>query len=192
MVPPSVRGPGRTHGSASRARSPASGRGGAPGPRAVGDTRHTSACRFGAVCPAGAVAAGLVLPCANAQALNADLAEIARTVTPGADSVLILDGAVRRGRLARREGSRRARQHHAPAPAALRARPGSSPGLSRSGTPDQVRSWLWAYLRANKLAITVFDSDDDIVTACCSAWNFFATDPKAIASITSRTWTAVC
>ena len=50
---------------------------------------------------------------------------------------------------------------------------------------------VWAYLRANKLAITVFDSYDDIVTACCSAWNFFATDPKTIASITSRTWAAV-
>ena len=47
------------------------------------------------------------------------------------------------------------------------------------------------YLRANKLAFTVFDSYDDIVTACCSAWNFFATDPKAIASITSRTWAEV-
>ena len=57
--------------------------------------------------------------------------------------------------------------------------------------PDQVRGWLWACLRANKLAITVFDSYDDIVTACCSAWNRFATDPKAIASITSRTWAAV-
>ena len=50
---------------------------------------------------------------------------------------------------------------------------------------------VWADLRANKLAFTVFDSYHDIVTACCSAWNFFATDPKAIASITSRTWAEV-
>ena len=28
---------------------------------------------------------------------------------------------------------------------------------------------VWAYLRANKLAITVFDSYDDIVDACCKA-----------------------
>ena len=50
---------------------------------------------------------------------------------------------------------------------------------------------VWAYLRANKLAITVFDSYDDIVDACCKAWNFFANDPKAIASIANRTWAQV-
>ena len=50
---------------------------------------------------------------------------------------------------------------------------------------------VWADLRANKRAITVFDSSDDIVTACGSAWTFFATNPKTIASITSRTWAAV-
>ena len=43
-----------------------------------------------------------------------------------------------------------------------------------------------AYLRANKLAITVFESYDDIVDACCNARNFFANDPVAIASITSH------
>ena len=45
---------------------------------------------------------------------------------------------------------------------------------------------VWAYLRANKLAITVFDSYDDIPNACCTAWNFLANDPDAIASITAR------
>ena len=61
-----------------------------PIPRAVRDTRYTPACLFGAVCPARAVAAGLVLPCANTQAMNADLAEIAHTVAPGALAVLSL------------------------------------------------------------------------------------------------------
>ena len=28
---------------------------------------------------------------------------------------------------------------------------------------------VWAYLRANTLAITVFDTNDDIVDACCKA-----------------------
>ena len=50
---------------------------------------------------------------------------------------------------------------------------------------------VWAYLRANKRAITVFDTHDDIVDACCKAWSFFANDPKAIASITSRAWAEV-
>ena len=50
---------------------------------------------------------------------------------------------------------------------------------------------VWAYLRANKLAITLYNTCEEIVEACCKAWNFFANDPGAIASITSRTWAQV-
>ena len=50
---------------------------------------------------------------------------------------------------------------------------------------------VWAYLRANKLAISVFDSYDDIVDACCNAWNFFANDPNTVTSITTRSWAQV-
>ena len=50
---------------------------------------------------------------------------------------------------------------------------------------------IWQYLRANWLSNSVFETYDDIVDACCNAWNFFADDPKAIASITSRSWAEV-
>ena len=33
---------------------------------------------------------------------------------------------------------------------------------------------VWQYLRANWLAISVFDDYDAIVDACCAAWNRFA------------------
>ena len=49
-------------------------------PRAKRDTRYQWSYIFGAVCPARGVAAGLVLPFANTEAMNAHLAEIARTV----------------------------------------------------------------------------------------------------------------
>ncbi len=45
-----------------------------------------------------------------------------------------------------------------------------------------------AYLRANKLAISVFDNYEQIVDRCCEAWNFFANDKIAITSITTRQW----
>jgi transposase len=45
---------------------------------------------------------------------------------------------------------------------------------------------IWAYLRANKLAISVFETYDEVVDACCQAWNFFANDPDAIQSIATR------
>jgi len=53
-------------------------------PRAVQDTRYASAYLFGAVCPQRGVGAGLVMPRADTEGLNAHLIEIARTVAPGA------------------------------------------------------------------------------------------------------------
>ncbi len=51
-------------------------------PRAPRDTRYQWVYLFGAVCPARGTAAGLVLPFVNTAAMNAHLAEIARTVAP--------------------------------------------------------------------------------------------------------------
>ena len=64
-----------------------------------------------------------------------------------------------------------------------------SPGLfsERSSPVENVR----ACLPANRPAFTVFDTHDDIVEACWQAWNFFANDPVATASITSRVWAQV-
>jgi len=35
---------------------------------------------------------------------------------------------------------------------------------------------VWACLRANRLAISVFETEAEIVNRCCDAWNFFAND----------------
>ena len=115
-----------------------------------------------------------MLPFANTEAMTAHLAEIARTVAPGAHAVLVLDGA----------GWHSARALTIPDNITLLHLPPYAPEL------NPVEN-VWAYLRANKLAITVFDSYDDIVDACCTAWNFFANDPEAISSITSRSWEKV-
>ena len=48
---------------------------------------------FGAVCPARATGAALVMRYANTEAMNAHLVEISRHVTPGAHARLVLDGA---------------------------------------------------------------------------------------------------
>ena len=50
---------------------------------------------------------------------------------------------------------------------------------------------VWEYLRGNKLAITVFESYDDIVDRSCASWRFFAGDPEHVVSITSRAWATV-
>ena len=143
-------------------------------PRGLRDTRYQWAYIFGAVCPGRGTAAGLVLPYANTEAMNAHLAEIARAIAPGAHAVLVLDGA----------GWHGGNDLAVPANISLLTLPPYAPEL------NPVEN-VWAHLRANKLAITVFDGYDAIVEACCTAWNFFASDPDAIASITARPWAEV-
>ncbi len=35
---------------------------------------------------------------------------------------------------------------------------------------------VWAYLRSNKPAVSVFDTYEEILEKCAQAWNFFAND----------------
>ena len=129
--------------------------------------------RFGAVCPGCGTAAGRVLPFVNTAAMNAHPAGIAGMVAPGAHAILVLDGAGWHSSktLAVPDNiSLLPLPPYSPAPDQVRGYPGSSPGLSWSGTPDQVRGWLWGWLwacpRANWLAIRVFDDCAAIVDAC--------------------------
>jgi len=143
-------------------------------PRAPRDTRHKWGYIFGAACPGRGTAAGLVLPYVNAEAMELHLAEIAKTVASGAHALLILDGA----------GWHGAKRLKIPPNITLLKLPPYAPELNPMEN-------VWAYLRANKLAITVFDSYDDILDKCADAWNFFANDPGRIMSITQRDWIKV-
>ncbi len=135
-------------------------------PRAPRDTRYEWAYIFGAVCPARATTAALVMPRADTSAMNAHLVEIAKAVAPGAHAVLVMDGAGWHGSSALR----------IPDNITIVMLPPYAPEL------NPVEN-IWAYLRANRLAITVFDTYDDIVDRCCDAWNAFANDPKRVRSI---------
>ena len=114
------------------------------------------------------------MPFVNTAAMNAHLAEISRSVAPGAHAVLILDGAGWHGSAAL----------VVPDNLSLLTLPPYSPEL------NPVEN-VWQYLRANWLAISVFESYHDIVDACRKAWNRFANDPKTVTSITERHWAKV-
>jgi hypothetical protein len=62
-------------------------------PRAPHDQRTMWAYIFGAICPAKGKAAGLVMPYANTEAMQAHLAEISAAVDRSAHAVLMLDQA---------------------------------------------------------------------------------------------------
>ena len=121
-------------------------------PRAPRDTRYEWTYLFGAVCPGRGTAAGLVLPFVNTAAMNLHLAEISRTVAPGAHAVLVLDGA----------GWHSSKTLIVPENISLLSLPPYSPEL------NPVEN-VWQFLRANWLAISVFDDYPAIVDACCLA-----------------------
>lgn len=143
-------------------------------PRGPRDQRYKWAYIFGAVCPARAATAALVMPTANAEAMSMHLAEISKQVAPGAHAVLVVDGA----------GWHIADDLVIPRNVSLLFLPPYSPEL------NPIEN-VWQFLRHNKLAITVFDDYPDIVDKCCKAWNFFADDKAAVVSITSRNWAKV-
>ena len=106
--------------------------------------------------------------------MSLHLAEISRCVALEAHAALVIDGA----------GYHVAAQLAVPGNITLVRLPPYAPEM------NPVEN-VWEYLRGNKLAITVFESYDDIVDKSCAAWNFFADDPERVASITSRTWAKV-
>ena len=143
-------------------------------PRTPRDTRYKWSYVFGAACPERGSAAGLILPCVNTEAMNLHLAEIARTVATDAYAPLIVDGA----------GWHDAKDPGVPDNITLLKLPPYAPELNPMEN-------VWQHLRSDKLAITVFDTHDEILDKCSDNWNFSANDPERINSITHRDWITV-
>lgn len=107
--------------------------------------------------------------------MNLHLAEIGNRVAPGAHAVVVLDGA----------------GWHQPG-----NRLQILPNISLlhlppySPQPNPVEN-VWQFLRQNYLAHRVLDTYDEIVQACCDAWNALVGAPDRIRSIASRSWAQV-
>lgn len=144
-------------------------------PAAVRDNRHDSVYLFGAICPARAVGAAIIMPAANAEAMNQHLKEISVQVRPGAHAALICDGA---------GWHQRGKKLNVPANITLISLPPYSPELNSMEN-------VWHYLRANKLSLLVWRNYEAIVAASKDAWNFLISDPNRIRSIGTRAWACV-
>ncbi len=138
------------------------------------DTRYEWAYLFGAICPERKLGTGLVMPYANTEAMNKHLEEIGKAVTSGAHAALLLD----------RAGWHGSQELTVPQNVTLIPIPPYSPEL------NPVEN-VWEYLRKNKLANRLYETYEDIVDACCEAWNSLMAMPDQIASITARSWTKV-
>ena len=144
-------------------------------PAALRDNRHDSAYLFGAVCPARAVGAAIVMPFVSSEAMTKHLAEIATQVTHGAHAVLVCDGA---------GWHQTSDRLIVPTNITLLRLPPYAPEL------NPVEN-VWEYLRGNQLSLRLWNSYDAIVDACCSAWNAFVADAARVASVTKREWATV-
>ncbi len=89
------------------------------------------------------------MPAANTEAMNAHLTEISTIVASGAHAILMMDGA---------------RWHGANT---LCIPDNISIVILSPYAPELIPvDNIWAYLRANCLAVSVFDTDEDIVVRC--------------------------
>lgn len=115
------------------------------------------------------------MPWVSSEAMSRHLEAISAVVQSGAHAVLVCDGAGWH-----RTGGRLV----VPTNITLLPLPGYAPEL------NPIEN-VWAYIRGNFLNITVWDTYDEIVDACCRAWNTFITDITRVASVTIRTWATV-
>ncbi len=144
-------------------------------PARVRDCRHESAYLFGAICPARAVGAAIVMPWVSSEAMTLHLAEISKQVSTSAHALLVCDGAGWH-----QPGVRLV----VPDNITLLRLPPYAPELNPMEN-------VWAYMRGNQLSMTVWNSYTAILDACCDAWNSLMMDAKRITSITARDWAQV-
>ena len=140
-------------------------------PRGRRDLRHESVHLFGAVCPVRDTGVALVLPVADTAAMQLMLDELANTVTPGAHALVILD----------RAGWHTSRSLRVPANLTLVFLPPYSPELN-------AIERVWLYLKERFLSHRLWPTYDDILRACCAAWNALRLEPGRIQSLCSFPW----
>lgn len=144
-------------------------------PAMVRDNRHDSAYLFGAICPQRGVGAAIIMPAVNSEAMAEHLIEVSSQVRPNAHAVVVCDGAGWHQR-----GERLPIPHNI----SLLPLPSYAPEL------NPVEN-VWAYLRANYLSARVWNTYDEILTACRNAWNALMANPQQIMSIGDRQWACV-
>ena len=140
-------------------------------PSAPHDQRTTSTYIFGAICPQEDKGAALVLPACNTEGMNLHLAEIGRTIKPGAHAVLLVDQA----------GWHMSAQLVIPPNITIIALPPKSPELNPMEN-------VWQFMRDNWLSNRIFQSYEDILAHCCDAWNKLVHQTGRIRSIGLRSW----
>ncbi|MDY6896032.1 MAG: IS630 family transposase [Thermotogota bacterium] len=143
-------------------------------PRSIQQQQFLSAYIFGAFCPENNAAAGIIMPKSDTEAMEIHLKAISDKIAGGRHGLIVLDRAAWHitGKL------------QCPENISLLPLPPYSPELNPA---EQV----WQQLRQDSLSNRCFETYENIVDACCDAWNSFTSKAGAIKSLCSRTWADV-
>ncbi len=115
------------------------------------------------------------MPSVNLDAMSEHLAEVSRHVAPGAHCLMQVDGA---------GWHRPSERLIVPSNITLLTLPPYSPEL------NPVEN-VWQYFRSNWLSHQVWEDYEEIVDACCAAWNALMAIPGRVTSIATREWAQV-
>ena len=155
-------------------------------PRGVRDRRHQAVYLFGAVCPSAGsqgrprwsprsaerdAGVALVLPMVSTAAMQAMLDQLGQAVSPGAHAVVLMD----------RAGSHIAKDLVIPANLTPLFLPPDSPELNGIER-------VWLYLRGRFLSHRLWPTYDDVLQACCAAWNALLAESGRIRSLCALDW----
>ena len=143
-------------------------------PRLTRQQQFEYAYIFGAVCPGKDEAVGLVMPTVNTRAMLVHLEHISARIPEGRHAVIVLDQAAWH---TTKRLSRFGNISLLPLPAA-------SPELNPT---EQV----WQALRNEHLANRCYKDYNDIMDACCDAWNAFVDTPNRVKNLCSRSWVSL-
>lgn len=140
-------------------------------PRAIRQQQFKYTYLFGAVCPVRGEGVGLVLPYANSTTMEIHLDYISSQIPEGKHGVIVLDQA----------GWHTSKKLKVFDNLTLLPLPSASPELNPC---EQI----WRKLREDSLSNRCFKSEEDIVQACCDAWNQFTEAPETVRSLCTRQW----
>jgi transposase len=140
-------------------------------PRVIRQRQFLSTYIFGAVCPDRDEGCALILPECNTGMMQIHLDQISEHVREGYHAILLMD----------RASWHTTEALNIPNNITLMPLPPYSPELN-------PMEQMWQQLRKIRLSNTVFKDHDDIVNACCEAWNCFCDQEGNIQKLCTRDW----
>ncbi|MEH6711568.1 MAG: IS630 family transposase [Paraglaciecola polaris] len=140
-------------------------------PRAVKQQQFDYAYLFGAICPSTGRTEAIIAPWVNRDIMRQHLELISAATESGCHAVVIMDGAGWHTDDIAKD---------IPNLSIIKLPP-YSPELNPI---EQV----WSWLRQHHLANRSFESYDDILEACTTAWNDFVNDLKRVTQMCHRDW----